>query len=445
LTDELFAAAFVMMSLVFVLPLCVSGPIPNSLDSLSFGIPRIHSGDEPHFLVMVNSMINDHDSDLRNNYDDVHAGDKQAGVNFAGSSIDHQVTWYTYGKLVRWTDVYETEPGKWQKDSEFTPIPVKRAAERHHPLPAHEYSKHPLGLALLLSPFVVWFRGTDMVEPACLICSEVFMVASLIFWCWLVSPFAANRKQIIAAAVMAYFGSPLWHYGRTLFPEPYLTFFCVAAMAFALRAERYLLSGILIACGVLIEPAFGVISIPLIIDTTVREERVDAISLAAPLVLAYGLICYWNLQQRGGYFRFPDQWEFQNWLVGVYGLTVSWRHGLLLSCPLVAIAVLVIPKWFREHERDAAVILISSGLYFVVMSTSAHWDGGACYSARLLVPIIPLILAPLPMIFQTQFFQSHISAKLGLVMLVLVSVEMSAIAAFACQNIWGRNPIELIL
>ena len=38
---------------------------------------------------------------------------------------------------------------------------------------------------------------------------------------------------VLLAAAVAYLGSPLWHYGRTLFGEPFLAFLGVAAYAAA--------------------------------------------------------------------------------------------------------------------------------------------------------------------------------------------------------------------
>jgi hypothetical protein len=55
-------------------PLCLSGPIPGSSRDLDFCLPRIHSGDEPHYLVTLHSLLIDGDLDVSNNYDAVHKG-----------------------------------------------------------------------------------------------------------------------------------------------------------------------------------------------------------------------------------------------------------------------------------------------------------------------------------------------------------------------------------
>jgi hypothetical protein len=48
-------------------------------------MPYIKGGDEPHYLLILNSLINDGDLDLKDNYESVHQGSLQAGKKFAES------------------------------------------------------------------------------------------------------------------------------------------------------------------------------------------------------------------------------------------------------------------------------------------------------------------------------------------------------------------------
>ena len=47
---------------------------------LRLGLPRVFSGDEPHYLVMLNSLLRDGDLDLANNYQAVAAGGDDDGL-----------------------------------------------------------------------------------------------------------------------------------------------------------------------------------------------------------------------------------------------------------------------------------------------------------------------------------------------------------------------------
>ena len=69
------------LALLLLAPLGVSRSLQRDF---SPGLPGVRSGDEPHYLVLINSVISDGDFDLANNYRDMHRGGPQAGRVFAG-------------------------------------------------------------------------------------------------------------------------------------------------------------------------------------------------------------------------------------------------------------------------------------------------------------------------------------------------------------------------
>ena len=60
------------------------------------------TGDEPHYLVLINSVISDGDFDLANNYRDVHRGGPRLGVSLpAGARPSRQlVSGWPTGEMV---------------------------------------------------------------------------------------------------------------------------------------------------------------------------------------------------------------------------------------------------------------------------------------------------------------------------------------------------------
>src|SRR5262249_23622276 len=145
-----------------------------------WGSPRVYSGDEPHYLVMINSLIEDGDLDLSNNYQSVHEGSFQAGLRFRAKPLDHHVAYYVNGKYNKWDELFE-----WGTDDKGRIVPRPRpdldeslAVEAgEYP----EYGAHPPGLALLIAPFLLPFRGTYRVESAAVLFSTVavFLLALL--------------------------------------------------------------------------------------------------------------------------------------------------------------------------------------------------------------------------------------------------------------------------
>src|ERR1043166_6851047 len=51
--------------------------------------PAVYSGDEPHYLLMVNSLLQDHDLILGPDYARVAHGGAEAGMRFRGVDLDH--------------------------------------------------------------------------------------------------------------------------------------------------------------------------------------------------------------------------------------------------------------------------------------------------------------------------------------------------------------------
>ena len=328
--DWNFAVAIACLALLLLAPLCVSR---TATKPFSVGLPGVLSGDEPHYLVILNSLISDGDFDLANNYGDVHRGGLQAGRKFVGEPLDHHVNWYDNDRLVRWSDVYEFDPARWVKDGDGHPVPTLRSDTNLRPTRQEEYPQHPVGLPFLLAPFVYPFRNTPLVEPIALLCSGLATVGGCLAWCWLVKPYTKVPDHRLVAVAVAYLGSPLWHYGQDLYSESFLACFSVVAYAFALRAERYFVAGLFLGAGILIKTPFGLLALPLIGDALFRRQWKHALKCMLPVALAGFLVLYWNRQMYGDWLRNPQEWKSGSFLSGLYGLTFSWEHGLLLVSP----------------------------------------------------------------------------------------------------------------
>ena len=183
----LTGSAMVGLALLLLAPLGVSRSLQRDF---SPGLPGVRSGDEPHYLVLINSVISDGDFDLANNYRDMHRGGPQAGRVFAGAPLDHHVNWYEGDRLVKWWQAYQMDPNAWQKDEEGHRMPTHRPESGLGPVPGPEYSQHPAGLAFLLAPILYPFRDTALVEPAAIYCSGLATVLGCFAWCWLTRPYA---------------------------------------------------------------------------------------------------------------------------------------------------------------------------------------------------------------------------------------------------------------
>jgi hypothetical protein len=429
------------LGLLLLAPLLVSRCVEKPF---ALGLPVVDTGDEPHYLVLINSVISDGDFDLANNYRDVHRGGPQAGRKFAGGALEHHVNWYRDDQLVKWWQAFELDEERWNKDTEGHPVPTPNGDSIHRPVSEKEYSQHSVGLAVVLAPFLVAFRGTSLLEPAALFCSGLATIGGCCAWCWLVKCYTKGTSHLLAAAVVAYLGSPLWHYGLVLYTESFLAFFAVAAFAFALRASNYAIAGLLLGAGVLLKAPFGLVALPLIGDSLVGRRWRQAVLCALPIACAGLLVMYWNQQMYGGWLRNPQAWEPGSPTEGVMGLAFSWARGLFWVSPSLFLLALVFPEWIRNHRRDAILMTLAILLYGGLMASWAQWWGGTCYGARLIVPILPFLFAPLALLFDSYIWTYRVVRWVS-ISLFTISIVFGTMAAFGCDYVAFKHPLDLFL
>ncbi|MEZ5943697.1 MAG: hypothetical protein R3C18_20065 [Planctomycetaceae bacterium] len=430
--------------LLLLAPLMVSGPVPGEPSPLVVTWPMVHSGDEPHNLVLLNSFLNDGDFDVANNYANVHHGKLDAGRKFAGWALDHHVTWYWQDYYINWWEAYEMDGAKWERDAAGHPIPTFQADSIHRPVSDREYSKHSPGLAILQAPFLFPFRGTSLLEGAALALTALTTFAG--FWglVVLIRPYVNAPWQAALTAAIAYLGSPLWHYGRTLYAEPIAATLLVCGYALVLRKDQYLIGGLLLGAMVLLKAPFLVLALPLFVDILWRRDWLNAVFLCLPSAAAIGLALLWNMQMRNGWFHTAQKFEAGNLFAGGFGLLFSPTHGLLLFAPLLFIVPLFLPEWFRKHKRDALLISSSIVSFFLLMSLYRNWWGGAVYSARYLVPMLPLLFVPMATIWTWDIKTQRRTLYVAFTALMLVSLCFSGIAAFSCEHVVSKHPLAAL-
>jgi len=435
-----------VVAALLLTPLFVSGPVPGAPTPLSvFVSPMVHSGDEPHYLVIINSVVNDGDIDVVNNYADVHRGGVQAGRKFAGWAIDHHVNWYWQTHLIHWWQAYENQYDRWAKDADGHPVPTLRTDSIHRPVNAHEYSQHPPGLAWVLAPFVWPFRKTSLVEPVVLLYSGLVTIAALWAFYQLLRPSGVSTRAAVLIVAVTFLGTPIWHYARALYAEPYMMACAVGAYAACLRYNRFAIAGLLIGIGTLLKTPFAVMAAPLIVDAIFRRRWQDMFALTVPIAVAVALQLICNQRSFGSWNKFPQKWEWGYPLFGLGGLAFSWQHGLLLFAPIVLVSLAVAaPAWFQKQRREAILMGFAAILYILVMACWAQWWGGTCYSARLIMPTVPFLMLPLGSLIASANWKADWRIRALTWSTAIVSVAFSMVGAFSCEHGWDKHPVQLM-
>jgi hypothetical protein len=318
---------------------------------LAISHPRVLSGDSPHYLLAVSSLIEDGDLDLKNNYAQAQAGDWDAGSRFRGRPLDHHV------------DV---------------------------DLKGREISFHPPCLAMLLAPVAWPLRGTHWVEAICILSTISVSLAGL----WL---FARRSGCAPVWVLVLAVATPLWCYSRDLWTEPWL-----ASIWIALLYVRSLPAlAALALVGTLIKYPFGVVPVLMGLLALWQGERRRGCCLAISgllgVVAASAFAQYlfrdtdhFDFFHLGAHFRYSHITTdlvtslFQLRLEGVAGLLFGSEDGLLPFFPVLALG-------FWSFRKGGGTYLPALA-FFLVHALYAGWQAGTGFSARYLVPMLPALV-----------------------------------------------------
>jgi len=426
-----------VLAIALALPLTLS----RAHDVPFFGLPLVTSGDEPHYLVMVHSLVSDHDLDLKNNYDRARQGSVEIGVGRSGAAIDHQVAWYgADGRWRGWDSVYD-----YAHDTQGKAVPPPALPEPKPGVSTEfegkpQYSQHPPGLALLLAALVYPARGTAWVEHLSIVCSTLATLAYALLLRELLRGLSSDRGLVNATTLLAILGSPSWHYGRMLFSEPWLALCAVGALTLATRKQAFFLAGLFLALGIQMKPPFALLAGPLFIDRVLARDVRRAALFALPVLLSVGLVLYENQLFFGAPLRAAQPWESGNFLTGITGGLFSLQHGLIPFCPALLVALAGFPALFRSHRREAWLVVGMSVPYCLLMWSWYCWWGGYCYGPRLVAPVIPLLFLGALKVLESL---SQLSLRLRRLTLGLCSLSLliSAMGAVVHLAFWGKHPL----
>jgi hypothetical protein len=431
----------VLVIVLLLLPLAFSSP--RSTAPLHLGLPHVFSGDEPHYLVIINSVIIDGDLDLANNYVAVHNGAAQAGHDFIGSTLDHHTVWFENGVRINWFRKYETNPARWDRDAEGHPVPRLRAGQAPPSVGHAEFSTHPPGVVLLLAPILFPFRASQYVEPLAICCSAGAIVIAMFMFRPLARKYNINEHSINLITAVTFLGTPIWLYGRTLFNEPYLLLFTVGAYSLSLRGKSSFLSGAFIGVGMLMKPPFALLIIPLFLMYVVRRDLKSAALLMLPALAALAVILWLDDFMFGSPWRASQDWLQGSVLAGMTGMLFSPRYGYLITAPAIIVAFAAWPGFVRAFPHDAAVLALGVTLYFLFFASYADWSGAFAYGSRYVIPILPLVFVALARLPDT-FWQRRWT-RLGIVSICVASISINAIAAMPYWKYWDSNPVYAML
>jgi hypothetical protein len=367
------------------------------------------ASDEPHYLIVMQSLVLDHDLDLANDY----AGDRY--LSFYPAKID---------------DIHGIHVG------------------------SAIYSIRDLGLVFLgVIPFAIGER-TGVLALLCLAGALLAMQIYL-----LLRDLAFDRRVAFLAVGAVVFAHPVLTYTAEVYPE------LLAALAFV-TAVRALRRGALATAGDLAVASvclgtlpwlttrawFAAIGVGLVIGyRAFRPFGVRrVVAGATPFAALILLLSYLNYRQFGlfmpsaGYFLIRDQQQVLAFApqVGALGLFFDRTFGLIGRAPVYLLAFLGAYALWRRRDAYGAVLLpLALGwlLSVLYIADIAYWWADGSPSSRYLVATVPFLAAAVAGGIETIAFAGRWRPALTVAAVAAAAWSVYAVFSYAMEPTLGYD------
>lgn len=353
--------------------------------------PAANSGDEPHYVLVLSSLLRDRDLDVRNNYDRVVFGGLDAGVRFQDNVLDHHtlVVDVASDQRARWYDVFEySEPRLACAGPGCVHFPQKMpqlATERAIEVPLHS-PFYPLAMAALLSAFD---PSPETLEHSASIATVVLCWVALVAIYCVCRRASLPRSISFASVLLVGIASPWLPYTRGFFSEP-LIGVALALALWGVLARRPGAAGVALAAAVLLKPPFVLVAAAWIMHRLWVGRVREALVLAGTVATGGVCLAVFNWRLAGTpmisvvFDLATEPWD--TWFGAERGLYVFVPWALFGS----AFAVAALRRRPACIEDELITLVAAAFLPFVVVFT-LKGPPGDCYGPRFWVPLLPLL------------------------------------------------------
>ena len=381
----------------------------------------VPGGDEPHYLIITQSLLQDHDLRIENNH-------KQGDYKAYFKNQDLSKPDY----LVR------------GKDGEIYPI-------------------HPIGVAAWVLPgfAIAGYRGA----VATIILSTA--AAAGVIWLaafWFLKPWHADASANAAwfAWAAVFLTTPFFFEEFTIFPDGAGALLASSALLLLVRLETGMETGVAwfggtgLALALLpwFHTRFAVLAVSagLVIGVRLVVRR-DWSALAAfavvPVLLAAAWFGYfwmfWGTPNPAAPYAHLTETEWGNIRRGAPGLLFDQQFGLIAQAPVYALAIFGWLSLLRTRTRFAIEWLVLTVPYFLATAAYHMWWGGTSAPARFLTAVMPMAAIPLAWWWAERRTLAPRTLALTLLLLSIVFVIPHAFVRQGAMVFNDRDGFDLLL
>lgn len=327
--------------------------------------PRVPAGDEPHYLVITQSLLGDGDLRIENNH-----------------RQDDYLAYY---------------------DGVLRPDFMQRGLDRQI------YSIHAPGVSAVVLPAfaVAGYPGA--------VATVIAIVAAGLGASWVAAWWLTQSAGAAWIAALALLGSaPFLLHGFTIYPDAVATAVMAVAILglvgletgrLAVTPRPWALVGAALAWLPWLHTRFAVLAAVLGLAVVARlwthpagRRAVAAFAVVPALAAAAWFTYFWRIygtlsplapygQQPEGGARFVP--------AGLVGLLVDQQFGVVATAPVVAVGLLGLWPLARQRPRLAVEITATIGVYATAVATYPMWWGGYSAPGRFLLAVLPPLALPL--------------------------------------------------
>lgn len=346
-----------------------------------FKYPYIFSGDEPHYLLAIQSLIQDHDLNLDNNYLNVNQGKKDAGmlVSLRKYLPDHHTVFVKPGaSAIQWNQTK-------------TPNILIKSGYYERPI-------HPAIFICIYTLLSVLFFPFVSLEVSVLLVTHLLQFATLWLFYLFSKQFLKNNLACIATIIFA-FGTSFWFFSNTIYPEILLSFLTLASVYLFMNRKWMFLCGLCITvAGMMKLPYLSIVLVFGLVNIITKQYRqlrdlILSVSIGLLCYLMFNRLVYFDplfLPITGNPFH-PVQpsYNFTPW-TGFIGLLIGSQTGIFLFSPFLFFSFIQIILFLQK--RIFNLLSLIPLIIFCSFSFWGYWNGGYSFSYRLILPAIPFFV-----------------------------------------------------
>jgi hypothetical protein len=405
--------------------------------------PAIYSGDEPHYLMVVHSILFDHDLDLRDDYRRARNGDVNAGAFVDGSTLDHQtiIIASRTGQHEYWQKVYD-----WRIQLPCTTPDCVGFLKKSILFPSSEHtveiSSHPLGFPAILAFFAaVTFTTAAQVESRTLLFLTAFAWLGV-----LVTYLVAREKHRrsftpLATCVVLGVASPWLVYARSYFTETTIGL-CLIAALWALKKRKPFLCGLAIGLAFSIKPPFILVGLFWCVERWFSKEFREAKILGGVLACFVALVCGFNYWiARVAIISGPAG---LNPVDSIRDLAATWigpKVGLFPFVPWTVFSFVAIAFIRRAADQNAQMLRWIVWAVLPLALLFSIQDGpGSCFGPRYWVPLLPFLAIAACQLFDSLPIPRYRGVIVAMMVGTIIVSATSAIpASMMYPYVWGTK------